>query len=119
MGVDLHPSPLRVVHQDQGDPIVSAKIADADVLPISAQVSEAQRLLVENTQEAWWAAPVLDVGPAGLRDSGHVEAVALGDERLFCLGEPVELPMTFEVTPDLTGAVGRLGGADAGRHGDV
>ena len=81
---DLQPAAARVVDQDQRHPVVAGQIADADILPVAAKVREADRPLVQHLEEARRPAAMLDVGPAGLADRRHVEAVARGEEG--CLG---------------------------------
>src|SRR3954471_8748612 len=76
----LQAAPVRVVHQEQRYPVVALEVAEADILPVAEEVGEAERAVVKHLEEAWRAAAVLDVGPAGLAHRGHVEAVTRGDE---------------------------------------
>ena len=63
-----------------------SQIAQADVLLVAAQVGEAEESGVDDADEAFGAAAMLHVGPAGLADGGHVEAVAALDEVLLWRG---------------------------------
>ena len=65
-----------VVHKKQGDPIVVAEIAGGYVLAIAGVVGEADGAVVQHFHESGGATTVLQVGPAGLADAGHVETVA-------------------------------------------
>src|ERR1044071_3616950 len=49
-------------------------------MPISAIVGERQGVWIENSHEAWGAAPMLDVRPAIFGNGGHVKAVARPNE---------------------------------------
>src|ERR1044071_3687530 len=49
-------------------------------MPISAIVGERQGVWIENSHEAWGAAPMLDVRPAIFGNGGHVKAVARANE---------------------------------------
>src|SRR5262245_8350271 len=62
---------------------------------------------------------MLNIGPTGFGYRRHVETVALGNERDLVVGEPIGLPVPFEVAPDLIDAHLGLHGADARRHGDI
>jgi hypothetical protein len=99
--------------------IVGCEVADADILTVAAKVGNRQRPVVENADEAGRPATVLDVGPAALRYGRHVEAVALGDERLFCFGKAVRGPVAFETAPIFAAPVRFLRGADPRGGRDV
>ena len=73
---DLEAGLVGVVHEEQGDAGVVFEIAETDVLLVAAKICEADEPRVDDTDEAVGAAAMLDVGPAGLADGGHVEAVA-------------------------------------------
>src|SRR5208337_5166717 len=70
-------------------------------------------------QEAGRTATVLDIRPTRLRDSRHIEAVALRDERDLVRCEFVELTMALEVLPNPVSAHRRLRGTDAWSHSDI
>ena len=70
---------------------VVLEVAEADVLLVAAEVGEAEERRVDDANEAVGAAAMLDVGPAGLADGGHVEAVAAVDEVLLGRAEDVSL----------------------------
>ena len=72
-----------VVHEEEGYAIVMLEVAEADVLLVAAEVCETDEAWVDDVDEAFVTASVLDVGPAGLADGGHVEAVAGLNEGLF------------------------------------
>ena len=80
---DLEARLVRVVHEEEGDAVVVVEVAEADVLLVAAIVCEADEGGIEDVDEAFGASAMLDVGPAGLADGGHVEAVTALDEVLF------------------------------------
>ena len=102
-----------IVHQDQRDTIIGGDIANADVLPVAAEIGKAERFLVEYLEEAGRAAAVLHIGPAGLRNRGHVEAVARCDECRLVFAKAVGRPVALKPFPVLAAAIRRLGGANA------
>ena len=65
------------------------EIAEGDVLLVAAKVGEADEVGAKDVDESWRPAAMLDVGPAGLGDGGHVEAVAEGEELLLVVAEIV------------------------------
>jgi hypothetical protein len=75
---DLESRLVGVVHEEEGDAVVVVEVAEGDVLLVAAQVGKAEERWAEDVEEAGRPAAVLDVGPAGLGDGGHVEAVAEG-----------------------------------------
>ena len=62
---DLQASLVRVIHQDQRNPVIGRQIADAQILPVSTKISVGNCLGVDNLQEAGWTAAKLNVGPTG------------------------------------------------------
>jgi hypothetical protein len=86
---DLEASLVGIVHEEQSHARIVLQIAEADVLLVAAQVREADERWVHDTDKALGAAAVLYVGPTGLADGGHVDAVAALDEVLFCRAERV------------------------------
>jgi len=93
---ELEPPLVRVIHEDEGDAVVPAQIADADILAVAAEIGEANfspggawGLVVQHFQEPRRAAAMLDIGPAGFRDAGEIEAVARGDEGALRLREGI------------------------------
>ena len=93
---NLETRAVRVIHQDQGDAIIGADIAQADVLPVAAKVGEAERLFVEDFEEAGRTAAMLHIRPARFRDARHIEAVASLDEGDFVFGESIGCPIAVE-----------------------
>jgi hypothetical protein len=71
------------------------EIAQADVLLVAAQICEADETWIDDANEAFGAAAVLHVGPAGFADGSHIEAVAALDEVLFRGAEAVSLRRTL------------------------
>jgi hypothetical protein len=71
------------------------EIAEADVLLVAAKVCEAEECVVDNANEAFGAAAMLYVGPAGFADRRHVEAVAALDEILLRWAETISLRRTL------------------------
>jgi hypothetical protein len=72
-----------VVHEEESDACVVVEVPQTDVLLVAAQIREADKARVNNTNEAFGTATMLYVGPAGFADRGHVEAVAAPDELLL------------------------------------
>jgi len=71
------------------------EISKTDVLLVAAQVCEAEEPGVDDTNEAFGAAAVLYVGPAGFADGSHVEAVAALDKVLLRWAETISLRRTL------------------------
>jgi len=86
---DFEAGLVGVVHEEEGNAIVVKEIAGADVLHVAAEVGESESGVVDDAEKALGAAAVLDVGPAGFADGGHVEAVASADEVLLGGAEAV------------------------------
>jgi hypothetical protein len=86
---DFETGLVRVIHEEQCHPRIVFQIAQADVLLVAAKVREADERRVDYVNEAFGAAAMLHVGPAGLADRGHVEAVAEGEEGLLVRAEGV------------------------------
>ena len=80
---DLEPDLVRIVHEEEGDAGVVLEIPCADVLLIATKVREAEEFGTDDMDETFGASAMLYVGPAGLADGGHVEAVAKLDEVLL------------------------------------
>src|SRR3984957_7643601 len=110
---NLETRAVRVIHQKQGDAIIGADIAQADVLPVTAKVGEAERRFVEYFEEAGRAAAMLHVRPTRFRDAREIEAVASLDECDFVFGESIRRPIAVEALPQFSAAVRLLGGANA------
>lgn len=72
-----------VVHEEERHAAVVLEVSAADVLLVSAQVSEGDGLGIKDVEKAFGSAAKLDVGPAGFRDRGHVKAIALAEEGLL------------------------------------
>jgi len=119
MGVYLQPAAVRIIHQDQGDAVVGRRVAERDVLPFAAAVGEGQRLVVEQVQKTARPAAMLDIGPTGLRQARHIEAVAFGDELGFGIAEAVEGAFAFEVLEIPRAALRLLRRLHRGRAGDI
>ena len=49
--VDFQPVAVRVIHQDQRCAVVCGGIADADILPVAAEVGKGQRFIVEQRRK--------------------------------------------------------------------
>lgn len=86
---ELEPPLMRVIHEDEGDAVVPAQIADADILAVAAEIGEAEGFVVQTFKEARRAAAMLDIGPAGFRDAGEIETVARGDEGALRLAQGI------------------------------
>ena len=57
-----------VVHEEEGHTWVVFEISQADVLLVAAKIREAEESGVDDTNEAFGAAAMLHVRPAGLAD---------------------------------------------------
>jgi hypothetical protein len=77
-----------IVHEEHGGPVVADKIAHRDELAIAAEIGEAERMIIQHTQESTRATPMLDVGPAGFAGGRKIKAVAFGDECRFFGSKP-------------------------------
>jgi len=64
---------LRVIDQDHRNPVVGHEIAGADVLLVSAEIGQRQRVIVDHLQKALWAASMLNVRPSGCADRRPIE----------------------------------------------
>ena len=76
----LHAPALRVVHDEDEGLGVLGQVAGGDVLAVALEVGEAQRVLVEDAQEARRAAAMLHVGLAVGAGGGEIERAHLGQE---------------------------------------
>ena len=119
VGVDLEPRPMRVIHEEQADPVVSREVASADILAVAAIVGKGERMIIDQLKETARAAPMLDVVPSRFRNGRHVKAIAIGNERSLILAEAIELAAALEGLPDAIRTHLGLHGPDAGCHGDV
>src|SRR5262249_18446489 len=86
---DLQPRALRVVHEEQRNPIVGREIACGEHLALATKVAEAQRGRAEHTQESRLAATMLHIRPTGLRDRRNVKGIAGGNELAFLVRERI------------------------------
>ncbi len=78
---DFHAAAMGIIQQEDVGLGVLGEIALADELPVAAVIGECQRALVENPDEAFRAAAMLDIGLA-VRGSGCQEhAVLFREER--------------------------------------
>jgi len=84
-----------VVHEEQGDAGVVVEVSKTDVLLVAAEIREADKPGIEDTNKPAGSPAMLDVGPAGLADRGHVEAVALLNEFLLRWAEAISLRGTL------------------------
>ena len=80
---DFEAGLVGIVHEEEGYTSVMLKITQTDILLVAAKVREADQPRIDDANETLWTTPVLHVGPAGLADRGHVEAVAALDEVLL------------------------------------
>lgn len=71
---------MGIVQQDECDPGVGVKVADAQVLRVPPKVGEANRFFINNSEKSYRTAAKLDVGPARLRNGRLVKAIACFDE---------------------------------------
>src|SRR5262245_3103421 len=78
---------MRVVHEEECDPIVGGQIACGEHLAIATEVGEGQRRRAEHAQEAPFATAMLHVRPTGLRDGCQVKGIAGGNELAFLVRE--------------------------------
>jgi len=110
---DLQPGPARIIHQEQGHPVISGDVSDRDVLAVSSKIGKCEGLFVQNLQKPGAAAAVLYVGPTRFRHAGQIEAVTAGDEVRFRFSQPVmgRWPL-FEKGIGLATAVPGLDGLD-------
>jgi hypothetical protein len=86
---DLEAGLVGVVHEEETHAGVVAEVSQTDVLLVAAKIYETDEARVDDTDETFGAAAMLYVGPTGLADGGHVEAVAALEEVLFCGSEGV------------------------------
>ena len=68
------------VEQEQEGAVVAGKIADGDVLAVAAIVGKAERLVVDDLDEALRSAAMLDVGRVLGRHRREKRRVEFGDE---------------------------------------
>lgn len=80
MPEDLQSLALYEIHEEKTDAAIRSEIARCDVLFIPAKVGEAERLIVQDVNEALWTTAVLDVRPAGLPHGRHVEVLSFCDK---------------------------------------
>ncbi len=73
--VNFEPCPSHIIHQEQAGPIISGKIAGADVLAITPVVGKGQCSLIDDLKEAGFSSTVLHVWPTCFGDRCHIEAV--------------------------------------------
>ena len=86
---DLETAPVGIIHQEERHTIIEGHVAGRDVLPIAAEIGEAEFSVGPNAKETGRAAPELHVGPASLGDRGDIEAVTCRNEFNFHRPEPV------------------------------
>lgn len=77
---DLHSRSVVVVDEEQERLVVLGEVARRDVLPVAAKLGPAERVLVEDPDEALRASAVLHVRATRCTRGGEVRAVAPGDE---------------------------------------
>ncbi len=87
----LEPGAVRVVHHEEGDPIGDVKVARADELAVALEIREADQIRSKHLYEPRWTSAVLHIGPAGLADGRHVEAVARVNEVSLATRKQVSL----------------------------
>jgi hypothetical protein len=104
MAENFEPRPVRIIHQEQGRPVIAGKIAQADILPVAAKIREAQGPLIQHAQKPGRAAAMLQIRPAILRHGCHIETIARRDERRLCRGKPIPRPIHW-LRPELGAAI--------------
>jgi hypothetical protein len=80
MAPELDAARLRVIEEEQADPVVLGEIAHGQELLIPREIGESQAVLVEHFEEPLGAAAMLEMRPARGVGRCDEEAVALGDE---------------------------------------
>ena len=118
-GVDFQPGTARVIHQKQTGPIAAAQVAGGDVLPITGKIRHRQGGVIQQMQKARRAAAMLNIGPAGLRKGGQIEAVAGGNHRLLAGAEALTPALAMRRLPQLIAAHFMLDSHHVRRHGDI
>ena len=66
---ELRPRLFRIIHEEERHAVVVHEIPEADILPVAAEIREADRGLAEHAHEPRRPAAVLDIGPAGLAEA--------------------------------------------------
>lgn len=79
---DLDPALIGVVRQEQKRLRILGEVSRRDVLPIAGVVDEAQRPVINDTDETLGPAAMLDVGAPHRARRSQIDTVALGEERL-------------------------------------
>src|SRR5271165_1034678 len=110
---------MRIIHQEQRDPVVRRDVAETDILAVAAEIREGESLVVDNAEETGRPAAMLHIRPAGLRYACHVETVARGDKFGFRRGETDIFFLAFEIRPERAAAVHLLRSLDAWRCRDL
>ena len=64
---DFQAAAVRVIHQDQRDPVIAGQIAGAHVLPVTLEIGVSDCVLVDDRQEPARPATELRIRPAGFR----------------------------------------------------
>ena len=86
---DLEAPPVRVIHQDQRNPIIGGEVPGTDILHVAAKVGVADGALIKHFEKAGGAAAELNIGPAVFTDGCLIEAIAPLDMGDFALAEGV------------------------------
>ncbi len=117
---ELHPALVRIVDQEKEGPVVLGQVACRHILPVAREIREAERLFIEDTNEAGGSAAMLSVGLPVRTGRGEEGRVDLGEE-----SDEVRCDQRPETATGLHALIGapraalRLDGLDPGREGDV
>src|SRR5262245_18799993 len=74
---------LRIIHEKERNTVIAGEVSSGKHLPITAVISEGQRLRIQYSKKASATATVLNVRPAIFGDRCHVKAVARLDESVL------------------------------------
>jgi hypothetical protein len=97
MTEDFQASALRVIHEEQRNPIGGIEVAGGEQLAVALVIGKGKRGRPKDTQKSWLATTVLDIGPARVGDCGHIEAVTSLNEADLIVGKRIVFRRVFPV----------------------
>lgn len=85
----LQPFASRIIHQEQRHTIIMLQVSGGQELTVATKIKETERRFVKHFHKASGPAAMLDIGPASFADTGHIQAVARGNERGLAGGQAI------------------------------
>src|SRR5262249_8867740 len=80
MTQDLEARALRIIHEEECNPIVGRQIARGEHLAIARVIGESERLGIQHSKEPGMSATMLDIGPTAFANGCNIKTVPRLDE---------------------------------------